>query len=137
MRAPTYTQNSVAFPNVPLGDSTTDDVNVSFGGTQGEFSFEWLELSGFPRPCLRFKVFMDGLGGFLDARTLSVLEKLNRKRDRNRDVRPEELIAMLDEAGFEPSHYHLRGLIEAGAYSSMADRAELQRRYETAKQEDV
>jgi len=135
---PTYTQHTVAWGNrVPLQHGVNDEIGVSFdafgGGTHGEFRFVWRELGAKYQPngALQVQCFSDGLGAMLDERLLSLLRKVARLRQRDRDLSPARLVELLEQAGVRPSEPHLRGKNEPTygrpAYWPDADRRAFER----------
>lgn len=122
---PTYTQHTVAFPRVTMGErSQIDEINVCFnakgGGAWGEFTFVWYDHSGaYPpgstrdRRAMRVAAFSGtGMKAMLDRRIFPIIEHLSRRNDDLPEVYPADVIKWLEEAGVRPSTYHLLGLYE-------------------------
>jgi hypothetical protein len=110
---PTYTQRSVAFPDLKVWPSRRgeeDDFTVSFeadgGGTYGEFV---IEVYKFTQPrdawACRWCIFSDGMEAFRDERVQKVVDLLH-----DGDQSPDGVRQALESGGFVPSNHHKRGM---------------------------
>lgn len=105
----TYTQHSVAFPTVRVGDdSETDSVNVSLddsgGGTHGEFIFRFVHFRSPDILAVQLTCFGDGLPCLYDPRVRRVIKKWRKMTDPDL-MTPEHLCELLRAAGAVPSRY--------------------------------
>lgn len=104
----TYTQHTVAFPMNPMGDSLTDQVTVSLayseGGTDGEFTWEFITWDRHDRSAVKMAVFGDGVPCLLDPRMQQVVQQWSAMPDPD-EMTPEQLIDLLRAAGAVPSRY--------------------------------
>jgi hypothetical protein len=134
---PTYTRYSVAFPDSPLGRGVKDSLSVSFaargGGTHGEFSIDLHDL-GSNGDGIAIRCFTDGLTSLLDERVLDILQTLRVMEAADRVPTFDGVQSMLDAAGFVPSEYHLRGLLDSNP--TMQERAALDKQLRRLKRQE-
>jgi hypothetical protein len=105
----TYTQHSVAFPTVKVGDdSETDSVSVSLddsgGGTHGEFVFRFVHFRNLDTLAVQMTCFGDGLVCLYDPRVQQVVQQWREMPDPDA-MSPGYLCELLGAAGAVPSRY--------------------------------
>lgn len=127
MSVPTYTQHTVAFPNLPLNDHEIEHVGLTFAAGPG-FSFTWHTLGG--EPAMRLQAFQESFASLISDRMVKVLVKLTPQGGRAAPS-PAELLRLLDQAGFAPSEYHVAGLVKRDGMS-LEEKARLNERMEQA-----
>lgn len=104
---PQYTQATVAWgPNVWYPSrGVVDEVNVSFeadgGGVHGEFHFSIYQF-GERDVAVQIECFIESVEQLQDERIQAVIEGLRE------DESLENLLALLEQNGIQPSKYHLK-----------------------------
>lgn len=109
---PVYTQNSVAFPNLPLDNPWyTDKISISFeakgGGTYGECRLTCMSFNSLKGSAsVELAIFEDGMSILQDERMLLLIKKLKNREHTS----PDELVKLIESVGIQPSAYQKEGL---------------------------
>lgn len=127
--APTYTQHTVAFWNVPFGERVVEEINLEFPGAGPGFSFRWIEIGG--TPALQVSAFDESFANLVDDRMIRVLAGASPgvwAHEPEGSPSPDEVIRSLEREGFVPSRYHMEGLVRRGL--SLDEKAAMNERME-------
>jgi hypothetical protein len=106
-----YTQHTVAWPTLPLNDTSVyDDLNVDLaaagGGTLGELNIRFYRFN-LDNTGVRLECFGDGLPCLYDPRMQRFMEAW-RTQPNPDALSPADIIRLLVAVGAAPSSYHQR-----------------------------